>query len=178
MRRLLVRVALAFGAVACLPVRPTEHIGATPPPAPSAQPSTPLVFELPSVDDRSVSAPAFRGKPAVLAFVVSDSLAGQAEADILATLAQQKPEAARYAIVAVEPEERHELVEGFVRFFADKAHGQLFGAMAYKDMLLGQGPFGDVRDQTVIVLDRAGRVILRETGVVSASDIARALATM
>ena len=53
----------------------------------------------------------------------------------------------------------------------------MFGAMADKDMLLGQGPLGDSeRAQTVIVLDRAGRVILRKTGVVSASDIARALA--
>ena len=75
---------------ACVPVPPSEHIGATPPPDTTVLPTNPLTFDLDSLDERSVSAPAFRGKPAVIAFVVSDTLAGQAEADILATLAQRQ----------------------------------------------------------------------------------------
>jgi hypothetical protein len=109
---------------------------------------------------------------------VSDTLAGQAEADILATLAEKKPDAARYAVVAVEPEERHELVQGFLRFFADKTHGALLGAMSDNDMLLGQGPFGDVRTLTVVILDPRGHMVFRRAGVVQEADIARVLSGM
>jgi hypothetical protein len=165
-------------ACACVPVAPHEHIGATPEPETTVLPKEPLRFDFDSLDDRSVSAPAFRGKPAVIAFVVSDTLAGQAEADILATLALQKPDAARYGIVAVEPPEHRELVEGFVRFFGDKTHGALLGAMGNADLLLGQGPFGDVRTLTVVVLDARGHMVFRKSGVVPGGDIARVLAGM
>jgi hypothetical protein len=163
---------------ACVPVLPSEHIGATPPPDTTALPTNALSFDLDSLDERSVSAPAFRGRPAVIAFVVSDTLAGQAEADILATLAQRQPDQARYALVAVEPPEQRELVEGFVRFFHEKTRGALLGAMADRDTLLGQGPFGDVRALTVVVLDARGHMIFRKSGVVQGVDIARVLATM
>jgi hypothetical protein len=167
---------LWMAAVGCVPVPPKEHIGETPQP-PTSLSTGPITFEYESVDDRSVSAPAFRGKPAVLAFLVTDTLAGQAEAAILSTLAQHQPDSARFAIVAVEPEERHELVQGFVRFFTDKTHAPLYGAMADKDVLLGQGPFGDVRTLTVVILDARGRIVLRKAGVVQGADIARALAS-
>jgi hypothetical protein len=154
-----------------------ESIGHTPPP-PTSLPIGPLSFDLDSLDERSVSAPALRGKPLVLVFLVSDTLAGQAEADILVGLAQREPDAARYAIVAVEPRERRELVLGFIRFFTDKTHAAVLGAMADRDMLLGQGPFGDVRGLTVVVLDPGGRVVFRRSGLVKAIEIAHALAAM
>jgi len=177
LRRLFSLAGLALLG-ACVPVAPSEHIGATPPPDTTALPTTPLSFDLDSLDDRSVSAPALRGKPAVLAFVVSDTLAGQAEADILATLAQRQPDAARYVLVAVEPAEHRELFEGFLRFFHEKTRGALLGAMADHDTLLGQGPFGDVRALTVVVLDPRGHMVLRKSGVVQGVDIARVLGTM
>jgi hypothetical protein len=164
---------------ACVAVPPTtERVGSSPSAgALRPPPEAPVVFDLPSLDERSVSAPAFRGKPAVLAFLVTDSLAGQGEAAILATLAaEDRAESARYAFVAVEPDDRRELVVSFLRFFAEKTRGKLLGAMADKDTLLGQGPFGDVGGVTVVVLDKAGRVVLRKTGVVPASEITRALA--
>ena len=135
-------------------------------------------FDFESLDARSVSAPAFRGKPAVLVFLISDSLAGQAEVDIVARLAKDKPDAARYAFVAVEPPDRRELVEVFRRFFEDKSGVSLLGAMADKDTLLGVGPFGEVRGLTVIVLDAGGRIVMRRAGVTSGVDIARVLGTM
>ena len=158
---------------ACVPVPPPESIGRPPPPP--DLPKGPVSFEFASLDEHSVSAPAFRGKPAVLAFVVSDTLAGQAEADVLEALATKKPTEAHYALVAVEPESRHELVQAFLKFFTDKSHAPLLGAMADKDTLLGQGPFGDVRGVTVVVLDASGSVVFRKTGLVTASDITRAL---
>jgi hypothetical protein len=171
---------LALLVSGCVPVTPEPRVGVTiPSGAPSeaapARDRVPLVFDLPSLDDRSVSAPAFRGKPVVLAFVTTDSLAGQAEADILATLARDSRDVAHYVVVAVEPEEKRELVQGFLRFFSEKTKGALLGAMADKDVRIGQGPFGDVRDQTVVVLDAQGRIAFRKTGIVQAGEITRAL---
>ncbi len=162
-------------AASCVPVTPTaKEPAAEASPAPPL-PTGPVTFELESVDEHSVSAPALRGKPVVLAFVVTDTLAGQAEATIVSGLAQRMPDAARYVVVAVEPEERHELVYGFVRFFTDKTHAPLLGAMATKEMLDGQGPFGDVRGLTVIVLDGGGNMAFRKAGVVQANAIVEVL---
>ena len=173
---LAVLVLGAAGVSACVPVAPKSAGDASPPE--TALPIGPVRFEYPSLDDASVSAVAFRGKPAVLAFLVSDTLAGQAEATILAGMAQRAPDAAHFVVIAVEPDERRELVQGFLRFFTDKTHALVLGAMADKDTLLGHGPFGDVRALTVVVLDAGGRVVLRRAGIVQAVDIARALKAM
>lgn len=176
MGRALSLVSVAAAAVACascVTVPLQQRVGET---LPAPLPDGPVVFDYESLDERSVSAPALRGKPAVIAFVVSDTLAGQAEATILAEVAGRDPDAAAYVLVAVEPKDRRELVQGFVRFFADRTKGPLLGAMADADTLLGLGPFGDVRGLTVVVLDAKGRVVLRKAGVVPAADIARALA--
>jgi hypothetical protein len=169
-------VALAASLFACVPVSPASRVGETLPPASSdAIPKGPIAFEYESVDERSVSAAALRGKPAVLAFVVSDTMAGQGEADVLLEVAQQSHGSATFAIIAVEPPERRELFQAFMRFFADKSRVPLLGAMADRDTLLGLGPFGDVRAQTVFVLDSSGSVVMRKTGIVKAVDITRAL---
>ncbi len=170
---LLSVAAMAAACVACVTVPLKERVGET---LPAPLPDGPVVFDYESLDERSVSAPSLRGKPAVLAFVVSDTLAGQAQATILAEIAKRDPDAAAYAIVAVEPKERRELVQGFVRFFTDKTQAPLLGAMAGADALLGLGPFGDVRALTVVVLDGKGRVVLRRSGIVPSVDITRALA--
>jgi hypothetical protein len=173
-RRVLPILLLAL--LACVPVTPKEPpIGRTPPPT---LPTGPVTFEFESVDDSSVSAPAFRGKPAVLAFLTTDSLAGQAQATILARLAVSTGDSVRFAIVALEAPEQHELVQGFVGFFRDKAHAPLLGAMADADTRLGQGPFGDVRGLPVVVLDAAGRIAFRKSGVVQPPEITLVLRAM
>lgn len=177
MRRATLSACVAFGC-ACVTVPAKEPIGRTPPPSEAPIPKGPVSFDFDSLDDRSVSAPALRGKPLVLAFVRSDTLAGQAQADILTKLAEAEPHAARYAVVAVEPADRRELVEGFVRFFTDKTRTPLLGAMADAATLKGDGPFGDVRGLTVVVLDATGRIVMRRTGVVPGIEIARALSAM
>jgi hypothetical protein len=165
--------SLALAVSACVSVRHVE-----PPRAePAELPERPVAFDFPSLDGRSVSSAAFRGKPAVIAFVVSDTLAAQAEADVLARFAVSAGDGVTVAIVAVEPPERRELVQGFVKFFVDGARVPLRAAMADEETRSGQGPFGDVRSQTVVVLDGAGRMRLRTPGVVLATEIARALPT-
>lgn len=166
---------LSLGACVHVPVDPS--IGATPPPSGPAVGDV-VSFDFASLDDRSFSAPALRGKPAVIVFLTSDSLPGQAEADILVSLAKDKPAAATYAFVATEVPERRELVVVFRHFFEEKAGVTLLGAMADKDTLLGQGPFGDVRGLTVVILDATGRMAFRRAGLVSGVEIARLLATL
>jgi hypothetical protein len=121
----------------------------------------------------------------VLAFLETDSMAGQAEGSILASLAEHVAPDVHVVIVGLETPDRRELVQGFVRFFNEKSKChpgveacRLLGAMADKDMLIGQGPFGDVRGLTVIVLDSTGKVALRKSGVVTMSEIARALSAL
>jgi hypothetical protein len=169
-------LGLSFVA-ACVRVAPKPDAGAT------AQQGGPAIgdvvsFDYPSLDERSVSAPAFRGKPSVLVFLSSDGLAGQAEVTLVAALAKKSPAAANYAFVAVEEADRRELVVAFRHFFEEKMGVSFLGAMGDKDSLLGQGPFGDVRSLTVVVLDASGRVVLRRAGLVPGVDIARALGTM
>ena len=163
---------------ACVRVPVSEPIGHTPPPSSTLLPKEPVRFEYESLGDLSVSAPALRGRPAVIAFLVSDTLAGQAEASLMTLMAEKHPDLARYVIVAVEPADRRELVVGFIRFFTDKAHPVILAAMADHDTLLGQGPFGDVRGLTVVVLDRSGRIVWRRSGVVQETDVARVLEAM
>ncbi len=169
---LLASLACVGALAACVPAAPVDgspRVEARP------LPIRPVTFEYASLDDRAVSTPAFRGKPAILAFVVSDTLAGQAEATILGRVATRESGRVSVAVVAVEPPERRELVAAFARFFTDAP--ALRFAMADADALAGAGPFGDVRALTVAVLDAAGHVVLLRSGLVQEGEIAQALAT-
>ena len=137
-----------------------------------------LSYLFDSLDDRPVSSSAFRGKPTVLAFVASDDLASQAEADFLAVMAKHDGDKVNYALVAVEAPERRELVENFRAFFESKFGVSLRTGMADKDLLLGLGPFGDVRRLTVIVLDAGGKVAWQKTGIAKSEEIRAAIARL
>jgi thiol-disulfide isomerase/thioredoxin len=167
-------IAIALSACVRVPVQPKQTIGSTEPPG-SPKVGDVISFDFTSLDDRSVSAPAFRGKPAVLVFLATDNIPSQHEVDILAGLAKKNPDAAHYAFVAVESPERHELVAAFQHFFEEKTGVSLLGALADKDTLLGTGPFGDIRGLTVVVLDASGHMVFRESRIVSAPEISRLL---
>jgi hypothetical protein len=149
-------------------------VGSSPSPEKPIPPRPEFLFD--SLDDRPVSSSALRGKPTVLAFIGSDDLASQAEADFLAAMAKHDGDAVNYALVAVEAPERRELVEGFRAFFESKFGVSLRTGMADKDLLLGTGPFGDVRRLTVLVLDPSGMVVWQKTGIAKAEEIRAAMA--
>jgi hypothetical protein len=133
-------------------------------------------FNYTSLDDRPVTAAAFRGKASVLAFVATDDLASQAEAGFLATMAKSDGDRVNYALVAVEADEQRELVESFRAFFESKFGVSLRTAMADKDTFAGGGPFGDVRRLTIVLLDPAGKMVWQKTGLAKADEIRAALA--
>lgn len=134
-----------------------------------------LTFSFDSLDDRPVDSTALRGKPAVLAFVASDDLASQAQVGFLASMAKNDGDRVGYALVAVETPDRRELVLGFRSFFESKFGVSFRTGMADKNLLAGQGPFGDVRRLTVIVLDRSGKVVWQKTGLAKPQEIRAAL---
>ncbi len=132
-------------------------------------------FNFDSLDERRVSSSMLRGKPAVLAFVASDDLASQAEAGFLASMAKNDGDRVSYVLVAVEAPDRRELVEGFRSFFESKFGVSFPTGMADRDLLIGQGPFGDVRRLTVLVLDADGKVVWQKTGIAKPQEIRAAL---
>lgn len=137
----------------------------------SAPEGVPVEFEFDSLDDRPVSAQATRGKPTVLAFVTTSSLPSQAQVDFLIAMARHDGDRTNYAVVAVEPGQSRELVDLY-----RKALSLPFPmAMADPRTLEGRGCFGDVSAvPTVVMLDRAGRLVWRSDGRVAKSAELRA----
>jgi hypothetical protein len=173
-RALVLPVAALLFFGACSRQAPLGPVGSTTSPEKPVTVEPEFLFD--SLDDRPVSSSALRGKPTVLAFIGSDDLASQAEADFLAAMAKHDGEKVNYALVAVEAPDRRELVQGFRAFFESKFGVSLRTGMADKDLLLGTGPFGDVRRLTVILLDPRGRVVWQKTGIAKAEEIRSAMA--
>jgi len=138
-----------------------------PPGVSRAEVHAPIDFAFDSVDDRPVSSDATRGKPTVIAFVNTGSLPAQAQVDFLVVMARHDADKVNYAAVALEARENREIVELY-----KKALSIPFPvALADETTTAGGGPFGDVTTVPVtVVLDRAGRVVLRVAGRVVKSD--------
>jgi hypothetical protein len=136
----------------------------------SADVRAPVDFAFDSLDERAVSSEATRGKPTVLAFVDTGTLAAQAQVDFLVVMAKRDAGTINYAVVALEAPENRELVELY-----RKALSVPFPvALADASTRGGAGPFGDVTAVPVtVVLDRAGRVVWRTAGRVARSDEVR-----
>jgi hypothetical protein len=114
-----------------------------------------------------VSATATRGKPTVIAFVTTGSLSAQAQVNFLVAMAGHDGDRVNYAVVVLEAPENRELVDIYRRSLA------VSFPMATLDpsLALHAGGFGDVTAVPVtVVLDRAGRVVLRVDGRVVRSE--------
>jgi hypothetical protein len=131
----------------------------------------PVDFGFDSLDERAVTGESTRGKPTVIAFVDTGSLAAQAQVDFLVAMAKRDAGKINYAVVALEAPANRELVELY-----RKSLGISFPvALADPSTLAGGGPFGDVTAVPVtFVLDRAGRIAWRAAGRVARADEVRA----
>ncbi len=130
-------------------------------------------FEFESLDDRAVSSASTRGKVTVLTFVTTGSLMAQAQVDFLVAMAKHDADQVNYALVALEEGQNRELVELYRKTLAVPFPVALADAVTRG----GGGPFGDVSAVPVtVVLDRAGRVILRaEARVAKSGEIRSAM---
>jgi len=132
-------------------------------------PAVDFVFD--SLDDRSVSAEATRGKPTVVAFVTTGSLPAQAQVGFLVAMARNDAPRVNYVVVALDSRENRELVE----LYAKSLSIPFPVALADNQTRAGSGPFGDVTSVPVtVLLDRAGRPTWRIGGRVAKSDEIRA----
>jgi len=151
----------------------TPQAGAVAPPVGSSSVALhpALSFDFESLDDRAVSSASTRGKVTVLTFVTTGSLMAQAQVDFLVAMAKHDADTVNYVAVALEERRDRELVELY-----GKTLGVKFPvALADASTRAGAGPFGDVTSVPVtVVLDRAGRVVLRAQGRVAKSDEIRA----
>jgi hypothetical protein len=142
------------------------------PPGVSEAPTRlPVDFDFDAVDDTPVTAEAMRGLPTVISFITTSSLSSQAQADFLVAMAKHDGDHVHYALVVLEPQENRTLVELY-----KKALSIPFPvALADSQTVAGASAFGDVSAVPVtVLLDRAGRVVLRIEGRVVKSDEMRA----
>jgi len=127
----------------------------------------PVDFTFDSLDERPVSAEATRGKPTILCFITTSSLAAQAEVDFLSAMAKRDGDRVHYAAVLLSGRDERELGE----LYRKALHVPFPVALADAQTLAGTGAFGDVRAVPVtVILDRAGRVVWRVDGRVAKSD--------
>ncbi|MGA3120080.1 MAG: hypothetical protein ABSF69_04845 [Polyangiaceae bacterium] len=161
----LITLCAAACAAPVASARPTTALAGS-----SSRPD-PVAFAFDSLDDRLLTSDSTRGRPTVLAFVTTASLAAQAQVDFLVAMAKRDGDQIRYGVVALEPPENRELVELYVRALS-------IGfpvAMADLQTLAGVSAFGDVRSVPVtVVLDSVGRIVWRVDGRIARSDEIRA----
>jgi hypothetical protein len=131
----------------------------------------PIDFSFDAVDDVAVTAESTRGSPTVISFLTTSSLSSQAQADFLVAMAKHDGDRVHYVVVVLETDENRELVALY-----KKALSIPFPvALADAQTLAGASAFGDVSAVPVtVLLDRAGRVVLRIEGRVVRSDEMRA----
>jgi hypothetical protein len=140
-------------------------------PGVSSPASAPVAFAYDSLDERPVSSAALQGKPAVIAFVTTGSLAAQAQVDFLVAMAGRDGDRVGYVVVSLDPTSNRELVE----LYRKSLKVPFPVAMADDTLRDGAGPFGDVTAVPVtVVLDRVGRIVARFAGRVAKSDELRA----
>lgn len=170
-RRARGRLALA-GLLACASCGPKEEIG--PPVGVSDKPGAPAPTDRPvayvfdSLDARSVSSDAMRGKPTVIAFVTTGDLVGQAQVDFLVAMAKNDREKVSYALVALHPRREIVLVDTYVKTLNVEFPVALADAAATSD----KGPFGEIPAvPTVVVLDRLGRIVWKHTGLAKPDEL-------
>jgi hypothetical protein len=165
MRRALLIAALAI-ASACgkkATDKPPETIGQT-----TYDPGQPVTFAFDSLDARPVDSASLRGKPTIIAFVATWDLASQAQIDFMVPMSKHDGAQVNYVMVALQEPKDRELVDAF----RAGLHVDFPVALGDKDSIAGGGPLGDVHNvPTVLILDRAGRVVSKRVGLSRADEL-------
>jgi hypothetical protein len=160
--------ALAISACGCGPKTPdAPPVGVSDKPG-LAVPTGPVTYVFDSIDERPVSSDAMRGKPTVLAFVTTGDLTGQAQVDYLVAMARNDKEKVNYALVALHPRREIVLVDTYISTLKVEFPVALGDASS----LSASGPFGEiVAVPTIVILDRAGRIAWKHTGLAKSDEL-------
>jgi hypothetical protein len=168
-------------------------------PATSTDTSGPVLgkqaaFAYESLDDRPVTSAATAGAPRLLVFFTVGDVMSQAQVRYVDVMAKRdaKPSDAGaagaaagtsagsgvrafYAAVALEPQESRELVD----IYQHSLKLSIPVALADAETLRGGGAFGTFEGvPTVVVLDGAGRIVLRRTGLTKPDELRAVLSDL
>jgi thiol-disulfide isomerase/thioredoxin len=170
MKRGAVALALALAASSCVHA-PSDDLLVGRSVRPDGA-SRPVEFSFDSLDDRPVNSAVIVGKPTVLVFMTTWDLSSQAQIDFLVPMSKKDGGQVNYVMVALQEAKDRELVEVFT-------HGlgvTFLAALADKDVVDGGGPFGPVRAvPTMVILDRAARMVWRHVGLAKPEEIREGL---
>jgi hypothetical protein len=124
-------------------------------------------FAFDSLDTRPVTSNAFRGKPAVLAFVTTFDPMSQVQVNVLVALGEEVPNL-QLALVALQDASARELVE----IYRDAMKVKFPVALGDAATIAGGGSLGDVhRVPTTLLIDGEGRVVWRHAGAVRGDEL-------
>ncbi len=129
----------------------------------------PIDYAFDSLDERPVTSEAMRGKPVVLAIVNTGSIDAQAQLGYLVAMAKNDGARVHYAAVALHPRREIPFVDALMSTVKADFPVALADAQA---LMSATGPFGEIAGvPTVVVLDRAGRMVWKHSGLAKAQDI-------
>ena len=163
-------LALAWGVglFGCGSSKPPPPIGVST--VQSTERTPPVRFEYDSLDERPVSSAAMKGKMGVIAFITTWDLSSQAQVDFLVAMAKRDGDQVAYALVVLQPRRDRELIE----LYRSKLSVTFPVALGDAETISGSGVFGDVHAvPTVAIVDRQGRLVWRNVGLVKADEIRR-----
>lgn len=134
----------------------------------------PISFSYDSLDQRSVSAEAARGKVALITFVATWDMMSQAQADFVSVMAKNDGDRIAYFVVALDDRVNRELVEAFAKTLELNCPV----AMGDSDTVAGRSAFGPVAVPTTVVLDPEGRIAWRKTGLAKSDELRQVLSSV
>ena len=136
--------------------------------APTVPVGKEAVFVFDSLDARPVSSAAMRGKPAVLCFVTTGDIVGQAQLSYLVGMSKNDKDTVSYAMIALHPRKETLLVETY----RDTLGVDFPVALADGSSTTEAGPFGEIPAvPTTIILDRFGRIVWKHTGLAKNDEL-------
>ena len=154
-------------------VTPVPEPKNDPIPAQTLPPAPPPTYAFDSLDRRSVSSEAFRGKPTVMTFVTTYDMLSQGQVDFLLAMAKHDADRVNYVMVALQNGEERELVETY----RDTLGVTFPVALGDAATIAGKGPLGDVHQvPTTLVFDAEGHETWRKTGIARSEELRAAIA--
>jgi len=166
--RLLAATVLLVLAASCGPSGSSQATPAARPPV-----GAPVEFAFGTTEGGELSSERTRGRATAILFVTTYDLASQLVAERLETVLHSHVPRANGGAVVIEAPKYAALADAY-----RAALGLSYPvAMADQLTLTGGGPFGTVSQvPTLVVLDRSGREVFRQSGVLDARQIEQALA--
>jgi hypothetical protein len=171
MTRLWALVAL-LGSSACVPVEPA------PPTAFSesggAQRGEARSFSYTTLDERVVTSGSYRGRMTVIALVATYDTASQAQARFVSSVYLRHAPRINALMLVLEPRENAPLADAF-----RSSLGLRYDvALADEDTIAGRGPFPGLHHvPSIVLLDRDGREVWRQLGLVDDQTLIEAIVT-